>query len=346
MIGYWLYKFKVEDRDIGVVDYESLEISDNNLFPVVSFCFWDIFLTDKFPSNDSKIDKSQYLSYLNGELYDEVYEKIDYWKVTFDIEDYFLKGLVSWSNESGYRNDTLTFLHTESFSGPYYDGDFRKCFEISSDIHLHRHVKEIDLVYNMTALLDDLKSEYPVDIFYNVHNSGQFLLAPNDPNWWTIDDGGQSIDIWIEHVEFLRSRNSAKRTCIPPNKDVSYDSMVANTHVNHVGCRHPYIKPYRDYKLCKTQEKLKSGSYSFNKIRKRYLPISCERFSRLSYQPETTYLESNATWGFSIMYPDYAEVITQSKEVDIHQLIGNIGGYVGLFLGKYLALIYQFHTLF
>ena len=27
-------------------------------------------------------------------------------------------------------------------------------------------------------------------------------------------------------------------------------------------------------------------------------------------------------------------IITQSKEVDIHSLIGNIGGYLGLFLGK------------
>ena len=114
MIGYWFYKFKVEDRDIGVVDYESLEISDYNLFPVVSFCFSDIFLPDAFPSNDSKIDKSQYLSYLNGELYDEAYENINYWNVTFDLEDYFLYGQVSWSNESGYRNDTLAFLTTRA----------------------------------------------------------------------------------------------------------------------------------------------------------------------------------------------------------------------------------------
>ena len=34
-----------------------------------------------------------------------------------------------------------------------------------------------------------------------------------------------------------------------------------------------------------------------------------------------------------ITYPEYARIITQSKDVDIHALIGNIGGYVGLFLG-------------
>ena len=25
MIGYWLYKFEIDDRDIGVVDYKSFE---------------------------------------------------------------------------------------------------------------------------------------------------------------------------------------------------------------------------------------------------------------------------------------------------------------------------------
>ena len=38
---------------------------------------------------------------------------------------------------------------------------------------------------------------------------------------------------------------------------------------------------------------------------------------------------------FGISYPDEIKVITQSKEVDVHSLIGNIGGYIGLFLGKY-----------
>ena len=33
-------------------------------------------------------------------------------------------------------------------------------------------------------------------------------------------------------------------------------------------------------------------------------------------------------------YPEEIKMITQSKEVDIHSLIGNVGGYIGSFLGK------------
>ena len=39
-------------------------------------------------------------------------------------------------------------------------------------------------------------------------------------------------------------------------------------------------------------------------------------------------------WHFGIEYPQYVRIISQSKDVDIHALIGNIGGYVGLFLGN------------
>ena len=35
-----------------------------------------------------------------------------------------------------------------------------------------------------------------------------------------------------------------------------------------------------------------------------------------------------------INYPEEVKTITQSQDVDVHSLIGNIGGYLGLFLGK------------
>lgn len=43
------------------------------------------------------------------------------------------------------------------------------------------------------------------------------------------------------------------------------------------------------------------------------------------------------TWDLTISFPDEVRIITQSKDVDIHLLIGNIGGYLGLFLGKQLV---------
>ena len=64
---------------------------------------------------------------------------------------------------------------------------------------------------------------------------------------------------------------------------------------------------------------------------------ACQRITKLKLEGGTflfyPYLP-NEIWRFTIVYPEHLRVITQSKEVDIHSLIGNIGGYLGLFIGK------------
>ena len=63
---------------------------------------------------------------------------------------------------------------------------------------------------------------------------------------------------------------------------------------------------------------------------------ACQRISKTKIdvnQYKEPYSESD-TWSITVEYPEEVRIITQSKEVDIHSLIGNIGGYLGLFLGK------------
>ena len=42
----------------------------------------------------------------------------------------------------------------------------------------------------------------------------------------------------------------------------------------------------------------------------------------------------------SVSYPNEWKIIRQSQAVDVHALIGNIGGYIGLFLGKIYSTKY------
>ena len=82
MVGYWFYKFAVEDRDIGVVDYKSFEESKEIPFPVVTFCFENVFLPKRMPDT---YDETRYMQYLKGELYEANYDKINYWNGTIDL---------------------------------------------------------------------------------------------------------------------------------------------------------------------------------------------------------------------------------------------------------------------
>ena len=339
MVGYWFYKFAVEDRDIGVVDYTSFEESKDIPFPVVTFCFENVLMPKRMPDTYSK---TRYIQYLKGELYEANYDKINYKNVTIDLSKYFLRGEVQWNNGSSYHNGTLDFTHTNNFNGFDAVGDFQKCFEVSSNIHQHRYVKEVVLYYNKEAHLADTDTT-SFDVHYNLHQSNQFLLAPNDPSYLTIDASEERHYVWIEDVESLRSRISHHRKCTPQTKNASYDSLVAREHIVQNGCRPPYLAPYKEIPTCNTQEKLKNAVYDLRGVRKKYLSVACERMSKISWVTSSDEYENNSTtWIFSITYPDHVRIIIQSKEVDIHTLIGNIGGYIGLFLGN-IEFAYHVH---
>ena len=77
--------------------------------------------------------------------------------------------------------------------------------------------------------------------------------------------------------------------------------------------------------------------YEFKNVRSKYYPKSCTRASKIAFHQQGgahSKDEVSDHWDFSIIYPEEVRLITQSKEVDVHTLIGNIGGYIGLFLGK------------
>ena len=86
MMGYWFYKYEVEDRDIGVVDYAQLEDAKEIKFPDVSICIQDPFHAKnlgaiRFYSNYTaqqamNIAWREYRSYLAGDIYDQILEVI------------------------------------------------------------------------------------------------------------------------------------------------------------------------------------------------------------------------------------------------------------------------------
>ena len=68
----------------------------------------------------------------------------------------------------------------------------------------------------------------------------------------------------------------------------------------------------------------------------------CEEMAFINYQHNfVERLKSSFGYRFTFVLPTTAKIIAQSQEVDAHSLIGNIGGYIGLFLGKKFSDIYD-----
>ena len=141
--------------------------------------FLTLFIPKQFPADSTQLDDIyEYHAWDEEDIYDITDENLDYWNITMNLNHYFLYGRVKLSNESNFRNDTLTFWNTVNFNGVYYDGTFYKCFEVSTNINLHRNVKGVYLYYNMKGLLVDLDSDYPLEVTFII--LANFFLHPTN----------------------------------------------------------------------------------------------------------------------------------------------------------------------
>ena len=335
MIAYWAYKFKIEDRDIGVVDFVMLDENRDAKLPLVSQCFKNPFLNNKIRRNISEINASKYLQYLKGEIFDEKFHQIDYENVSMKLEDYFLYGQVKLLNETNFRNYSSKFVHKEIFNGiDHYDGFFTKCFvgELHDTVDI-RHVKAIKLYYNMSQMRTDLAAQTAISFTFNLHYPGKYLdevkVAKN--GWIAPKQNGFHVIIY--DMELLRRRNSHNRKCLDDRG--RYDEMVLERHVEKAGCRAPYQRPHKEYPICKSQKMIRNAIYKYMVASKIY-PKPCERISKIDYNYQYRHYESfgNKTWIYYLSFPNGIKIISQSKEIDGHALMGNIGGYIGLFLGN------------
>ena len=92
------------------------------------------------------------------------------------------------------------------------------------------------------------------------------------------------------------------------------------------------------FPLCNTTTKMKNSQFNYEEPEEMDIKAPCQRISKIRATRRAgkkNYLK-HERWFFSIFYPKEFKIITQSKEVDIHSLIGNIGRYIGLFMGMTL----------
>ena len=87
---------------------------------------------------------------------------------------------------------------------------------------------------------------------------------------------------------------------------------------------------------------MRKASDDIWKLNSKYSLTPCYEMPYIDYKyqyikgPNQKYDAKGYLLWFS--FPEKAKFVTHFKDVDIHSLVGNIGGYIGLFLGKYYFL--------
>ena len=142
----------------------------------------------------------------------------------------------------------------------------------------------------------------------------------------------------FSNIEVLQRRKKGA-SCVSDWQH--YDDLVLSKHLETVGCANPYQNGNNI--TCDTQKEKEKAKYKFeiNKDKYKYHTDPCQELTNVKYGLEKnifSVFKNDTSLHFGISYPDKMKIISQARSVDFHALIGNIGGYIGLFLGIFLYL--------
>ena len=341
MVGFWMVKYH-ENEDVSAIEYVSYKTQTDIAYPVPSLCTFMPFIHPNLFWNSSiQVSGYEYNRYIHGlTALREEYEGMIFDNVTLNLLEYVQNIVILTRNKIAARKIICNSLE----NCPYakfkinYDGTMRgltlRCAGFEIDQESLGQVDLLTMVFEpgLSDILHDVGNtflvlNYPGQVLKSLGSSQQIWKKPHEPS---------RLIIKVRTMEILRRRSKNNKACLADWEH--YDEMVLKQHDNSLKCRPPYRKSGKP--LCKTKRELKDSVYELDKMRSSYDTEPCKEMSSIVFgADQIIYALKNESLKFTYRYPEKTKIIQQIKSVDLHALIGNIGGYIGLFLGKELYLI-------
>ena len=336
MVGYWFYKFQ-KNEDISVIEYKPFKDAENTLYPELNFCLVNPFLSNELNNISQGLDRRMYFDYLLGNFpANETFENISYEEVTINFFDYLYSIRLEWKDKSipsGYckaEPDCPYLSFRNTYNGFFNKGKtFIKCFGITTNNMYTHNISRISLF--MAHAFKEMLDEDVLTVLF-LHYPGQkFRNLLFFHLWGSMKERkrGEHQFININSFEVVKRRNKRNQRCIPHWKN--YDEVIIRQEIEKVGCRAPYHLTSNQFPICKKTQVLKTFQYMHNKLADNPIP-PCHEMSHITYKNYKE-VKKRIVFILSLDYPKYIKEIVQEQKIDHHALIGNIGGYIGLFLG-------------
>ena len=352
MVGFWIFNYH-ENDDVSVIQYVPLDTTTDISYPELSICIAMPFIYQNLSWNSSvDVSAVQYNRYLNGlTSFREEYRRINFDNVTLNLLEYVQNVVIYKRDENETTNQEITcngvkdcpyvkFKHNYvgTTTGPPV---MYRCFGFEID---RQSFQQNDT--HIDSLLVVFKPD--LDKFFNeirYHDFGQIFLVFNLPGQmikgirtrrpiWKKPANAETnmLFIKVNSMEILRRRNKRKEQCLVDW--ASFDDMVLKKYDETRTCSPPYRKSGKP--SCTTMREISDSMYDSHKMRKNYGQEPCEEMTNIVFREKGTKTKNIYKESLKLVYvyPLSTKVIHQIKAIDFQALIGNIGGYIGLFLGK------------
>ena len=368
LLFYCSYKY-IQNESTSLVDYRVYHQSEKDIYPSLSLCFQGMGIYDAHKLN--KIyglkETREYVEFLQGRVWKDDLLDVTYDDVTIDLKDYvenisltvnsyFTDPVYIWKNDNvnGSLEVKPNHKNASSFESGYtypfyitFRQAITKCYtlDFSGDI-----LTAIDgkIVRTMAIVLRNMRLQ-GLSLFYTMHYPEQLIRSsPMDielPGYPGIISGTLTKkNFWIENLEVTRRRNTYKTPC---NREIiGDDNLILEKKIEEAGCRPPHWSVKTNYPICNSKESMSQtniqpSDFGNPDFLKPFIE-PCDQLQNViqmqtviqSGPTKQNRSHDDLTTHINLMFKssNYKEIL-HIRDFDIESLVGNMGGYVGLFLG-------------
>ena len=335
MTIFWCYKFWM-DEDLCVVDYKRFESTEEVNYPMLTLCLQNPFIESKLKKYNESFSISNYIKFLKSHEYFPGIENVSLNDVTLNLDDFYIRHGLQFRNGTYgefYKKPKLNLVGIDT-------DEFWKCYGVKFE---ERDMKCGFSLFKSNEIANMSVRNYVALL----HLPNQLLVADDFVKWvWPkrYEQKQFSMIFMVNQIEILRRRSKRTKPCVP--NSVSYDDRIIKEYIIKNGCRAPYQNTPKDVPLCASKDGIVRDSLDFSTIREDVSP--CTTASNIVY----TYNEENHDddgiaddqendpdkFSIGLCFPSKFKEIKQQRAVDMQTVIGNAGGYVGLFLGNQIIV--------
>ena len=352
---YCFYQY-VLDEDVSRIKFIEFHADQRSLYPSFSFCVnhrWTLLEKELKRHN---VTTFEYYKYLNGKATSKISAKINYTQVKINIKE-FLILIAAKTNNFQYRlydpfsNGNWNPAQYETRIG--YLSLIYDCLSFNVPFERGETIREFSVLLNTSVFPGGERAKGNWDFCILYHYPHQSLRSTlKKCNWKPFDKNYENhMSLYrIQKVEILRERNKRSKKCIENwNND---DEYILSRISKEVGCTPIHWALSSSLPTCTNLETLKNLSTKKPRYYTTYPEPPCQRVSHIFGEHEeynvlsdnTMSLGKNISGAYEMQMRFEEEgymLMEQTRSYDIQSLVGNSGGYLGLFLGYAVLQIPQ-----
>ena len=360
----WQIYVYVQNNDISRVGYEKFHADEVDIYPSISLCFGDILLQDKLDNHG--INKSYYLDFLKGLVWDEKLLSINYSDVSINLKDHLL-GIEMYQEKfngdietetyrlfDNTRNSSSSTLESKQWmpnfnqsSSPFY-GLIQKCLTVDVPYTPLKRLSWMTVIMKKSVFASGRRPfnmRENTDMFsVDIHYPNQRLRYSKTKRDWNAEEPNSTemssygMKFYIFGLEVMHKRNTRNTPC---NEDRTIDDhKIRQRMIKDIGCIPPYWT--HGQKICSNRTQLEQ----YFQMNITTFTVPCRRMTQITFlyseyvsdyyhsRLENLQNQSQDVFFVSMMFPDSRyKQIEMLREVNMQSLIGNAGGFVGICVG-------------